>query len=260
MKLLMLLRGTICGSIVLVLTFLTTFPAIFFGAIGQHGLVTKSIYIWSEISLWLLSIELKVIGSENLPDPSGDGVLFLFNHQSHFDIPLIYNATNQFSRQNIRFGAKIELFKIPVFATAMRFAGMLPIARENRREVMRVYEEAQSRFQQHFSYVLAPEGTRQAKPEVGPFKRGPFVFAVNSKAKIVPVVISGAYAILPKTRLIPATDRWSFQVIVEFLPPVSTEGLGLDDLPALIAKVREDMLKSYERGMFALRALKAQQS
>ena len=90
-------------------------------------------WLWSRGILWAFNVRPSITGLENLPNK---GALFLFHHTSWFDIWILHGTIFRVSR----FGAKAELFKIPIFATAMRTAGVLPIAREKRAEVFKVYQ------------------------------------------------------------------------------------------------------------------------
>lgn len=189
---------------------------------------------WGKISCWMFGVKIIVRGQENIP---AGGCIYLFNHTSFFDIFAMQGALHGF-----RFGAKIELFKIPVFGMAMRRMGALPIARERRDEVFRVYQAAQERIERGEKFALAPEGTRQNEEKLGNFKAGPFVFAINAHAPLVPVVIRGAAAIMPKGHWVPNWDRWTREVTIDVLPPVSTESFGIKDRPFLQEKVRNEML------------------
>src|SRR4051812_10233775 len=64
--------------------------------------------LWSNPVLKLSGVKIEVRGLNNVPQ-GGKGFLLLFNHSSNMDIPVLYS---NFPRQ-FRFGAKIELFKIP---------------------------------------------------------------------------------------------------------------------------------------------------
>jgi 1-acyl-sn-glycerol-3-phosphate acyltransferase len=189
---------------------------------------------WGQASCAMFGVKVKVRGQENIP---AGGCIYLFNHTSFFDI-----FAMQGSLRGFRFGAKIELFKIPIFGIAMRRMGALPIARERRDEVFRVYEAAQHRIERGEKFALAPEGTRQTEEKLGSFKAGPFVFAINAHAPLVPVVIRGAAPILPKGHWIPNHDVWSREITIDVLPAVSTEGVEIKDRPMLQEKVRNEML------------------
>jgi 1-acyl-sn-glycerol-3-phosphate acyltransferase len=211
------------------------------GFAGQRALVTNIIRLWAHVLLNLFGIRVHVSGEGFLP--ASDGGILVFNHQSLFDIPVIVNSTDK----HIRFGAKIELFSIPFFGPGMRAAGTLPIARENRTEVMRIYKDAEKRFEENTLFVLAPEGTRQKEPVIGRFKKGPFIFAISAGVPIFPVVLKGTHAVLPKKSLTINIGKFRRVIEVEYLPPISTKGLTLQDVDAVTASVREMMKAAYEK-------------
>ena len=189
---------------------------------------------WGRISCGMFGVSVRIHGLENVPP---GGCIYLFNHTSWFDIFAMQAVLKGF-----RFGAKIELFSIPVFGMAMRRLGALQIAREKRDEVFKVYQAAQHRIENGEKFALSPEGTRQREEILGPFKSGPFVFAINAKAPLVPVVIHGAAAVMPKESWIPNANRWTRTITVTVLPEVSTLSYDLKQRPVLQEKVRSLML------------------
>lgn len=199
----------------------------------NRPLEDKIVIFWTSNACRLFGVKVKVKGQENLPQ---GGFLYVFNHTSFFDIFAMNGYLGSF-----RFGAKIELFKIPIFGPAMKRAGILPIARERREEVFKVYKEAEARIKAGERFALAPEGTRQDTERLGPFKTGPFVFAINAKAPIVPVVIKGAAAILPKGHFIPNWGVWERTITLHILPAVDVSKYTLETRPELQEKVRKMM-------------------
>lgn len=198
-------------------------------------------WIWARTTQIAFNLHIEREGDENLPQ---GGCLFLFNHTSHFDIITIYSQI----KKSARFGAKIELFGIPLFGRILRTAGMLPIARSDRDGVLKLYQESIARVHNGESFLLAAEGTRQKTPGVGEkFKSGPFIFAINGQFQIVPIVMKGVADCLPKGRLLACTDRWRYNIKLKILPPISTQGLSLDDRARLQDETRAIMVKAYEQ-------------
>ncbi len=196
--------------------------------------------VWSRLSFWAHNVEVTIEGVENYPT---EGCLFLFNHASHFDIPAFYYAI----RKSARFGAKIELFSIPIFGPAMRAAGILPIERADRTKVLNLYAESIARVKAGESFVLAAEGTRQRLGGVGEkFKTGPFIFAISGQFPLVPVVIYGASECLPRGDLLACTSRWRSTIRIRILPPVATAGLTEQDRVRLQTEMRENMARAYQ--------------
>lgn len=182
----------------------------------------------------------EIEGLENIPKEKG--FIYLFTHSSHLDIPLLFVC----SPKTLRFGAKSSLFKIPIFGFAIRLSGTLPITRENRRKVMQVYKEAEQRTAQGEVFALSPEGGRRTGDEIKEFKSGPFIFAINAKIPVVPVVLCGVDRVLPNKSLLINKDRWSRKVGVHFLPAIETKDLVVDDKNQLKEQVRAQVVSVFE--------------
>jgi 1-acyl-sn-glycerol-3-phosphate acyltransferase len=195
--------------------------------------------VWARLACAFLGVRLRVEGLENLPQ---GGCLFLFNHTSLMDIPIFHAAI----KKPARFGAKAELFKIPLFGWTMRRMGALKINRGDRDRVLQLYKESVRRVHAGHSFILAAEGTRMMHPGVGEkFKSGPFIFAISGQFPIVPLVIKGGYELLPKSALFPQPGALGSEVVVRVLPPMPTEGLSIDDRQSLKKKVRLEMTNAY---------------
>lgn len=188
---------------------------------------------WARAMLWFLNVKVQFVGEERIPKGS---CLFLFNHSSFVDIFVIASKYS-----HIKFGAKIELFAIPVFGKALKAIGMLPIARGNREEVFRVYQQAQQRVVLGEQFALAPEGGRNSSESLKSFKAGPFIFAINAKIPVVPVVIKGAYAVWNSKTLLPQYQNRQSEIRVEFLDPISTSTYSLENRNDLQSKVYSEM-------------------
>lgn len=202
--------------------------------IGSRHLDNRVIKSWARATCWMFGVNIIVKGEENLRAQSG--CLLLFNHTSFFDIFALHSYVS-----NLRFGAKIELFSIPFFGAAMRRMGVLPIARSRIEEVIKVYQEAEERVSHGEKFALAPEGTRQEREALGSFKSGPFIFAINSKAPIVPVVIRGAREVMDNHSWIPNLGRWKRNIRIEFLPAISVSEYTVENRSELQKKVFDQM-------------------
>ena len=201
---------------------------------GQRGLVAWTLMSWSKITLWCLGAKVRVLGQDQIPK---GGCLYLFNHSSFVDIFALASCI-----PNIKFGAKIELFSIPIFSQAMKAGGALPIPRQDRSKAIEILKDAEERARAGEQFALAPEGGRSAGGELMPFKSGPFIFAIESHIPVVPVVIRRASDVWPKGALFPGASRLNYEIDVEILKPVATEGLSLADKQYLSDQVRKSMI------------------
>ncbi len=197
------------------------------------------IIAWARLCCWMSGVHVKIVGSENLSDKA---CLYLFNHTSFFDVFALAGFI-----PGIRFGAKAELFKIPVFGPAIKMVGTLPIARANRNEVFKIYEEAKERFVHGEMFALSPEGGRFYGPQLAPFKAGPFVFAMSAQVPIVPVVIVGAYETLPKGQILFNKAHWRTNIELHILKPIETKGYTAETRGELQKVVYDRMNSTWEK-------------
>ena len=226
---------------VLSLVFLATMAIVgtFFIKTKSFGTLMQK--MWCQGILWSAGLRVKVEGEENLPERNA---AFLFNHASLLDIPVIAASLPV----DLRFAAKKELFKIPIFGQGIKSVGTLPIDRSNRQKTIGVYKEATERVQSDgLSIALAPEGTRQREEALGPFKSGPFIFAIQAQLPIVPVVIKGVREALPKKSLMINCGCWQREITLKILPAIDTRDYPLESRKDLKDKVRHKMVQAFEQ-------------
>lgn len=234
MKIIFMIRSLVMTLIFVILTVFLSICGILTNIIFNNKKYDdKIIDIWAGLSCSLFNVKVKVHNPENIPKT---GAVILFNHSSFFDVFALAAAI-----PHIRFGAKVELFKIPFFGYAMKRAGTLPIARGSREEVFKVYTEAKPRIQNNECFALSPEGGRFRGENLFPFKAGPFIFAISSGAAVAPVVIKGAYETLPKSSWLANKDRWQRDVNLYFLKPISVENYTNENRQELQKIVYEQM-------------------
>ena len=125
---------------------------------------------------------VRVEGLANFPERGA--VVLCANHTFIKDLIIIGSV----SPRQIRWMAKIELFRNPVVGRFFRFLGAFPVKRgaHDRESVRIVY----SLLGSGAALGIFPEGTRIPGPGVRPpFKRGFVSFAANTGAAILPVAL-----------------------------------------------------------------------
>jgi 1-acyl-sn-glycerol-3-phosphate acyltransferase len=146
---------------------------------------------WSRAVLANARIHLDVAGRENLRP--GETYLVMSNHQSLYDIPVLFQAIGP----NVRMIAKRELFHVPIFGGALSAAGFVAIDRRDRRSAIQSLDHARDVVASGTHVWIAPEGTRSLTGELLPFKKGAFYLAFEGKLLILPVTLSGTREALP---------------------------------------------------------------
>lgn len=247
MKLILILRSVLMTVFVVpILTVILCFCAIIaHGPLKQRKLAEFFFVVWGQMFCRAYGVRIVHRGAENFP---AGGCMILFNHTSFFDIGALY-ATFPF----FRFGAKLELFKIPVFGATMAAVGTLPIARGNREAAIRVLQKAVQRARDGEKFALSPEGGRNTvnERELLPFKAGPFLFAIEAQVPLVPIVIRGAMDVLPKGGVLPGLKAWRSTITLDVLPPIPTAGLTAEDRVELQEKARQAMQQKLSEPKFA---------
>lgn len=174
----------------------------------------------------LLDIELVATGAAQVPP--GRAYVYMANHQSHLDIPVLYATLPS---PTIRMVGKAELFRIPLWGRAARAAEYIEIDRGDHAKAMASMAAAGRLIADGVSVFIAPEGTRSRDGRLGPLKKGGFHLALGAHAPIVPVAIRGTIDILPRGA---SVARRGQRVEVAIGAPIPTEGR---DLAGLMAEV-----------------------
>lgn len=123
------------------------------------------------------------------------GYVYMFNHQSHLDIPVLYASLPS---PTIRFVAKAELFRVPLWGPALRQAEFVEVDRADHAQAVNALGRASALVREGVSIAIAPEGSRSRDGRIGRLKRGGFHVALGTGAPIVPVAIRGTIDVLPR--------------------------------------------------------------
>lgn len=142
-------------------------------------------------------IRTQLEGWETLPESIRSGrqpVLFLANHTSYFDPPLLVTTLPCPSV----FVAKRELGRVPLLGTALSMAGFIFLDRHHGRKALDGLRQAARCIREGQSVTAFPEGTRSRTGALQPFKRGVFLLAREAGVPVVPLGILGGPTILPR--------------------------------------------------------------
>jgi 1-acyl-sn-glycerol-3-phosphate acyltransferase len=206
--------------------------AIIISFISRTGNVPHLIArIWGRSILFVSGIKVNVYGLSNLD--LGRSAIYMVNHQSNFDIPVLLGCLPV----QFRWLAKAELFRIPIFGHGMRGCGYISIDRSSHKSAIESLNQAAETIKKGTSVLIFPEGTRSLDGKIKPFKKGGFVLTVDAGVPIIPIVIEGTWAIMPKKRLL----MKPCPVTMKILPPVDSSGYNRETKEALMEKIRMTM-------------------
>lgn len=161
-------------------------------------------------------------------------IIVMCNHASLYDIPLSSMAVPG----SIRMLAKKELFKIPIFGQGMRAAEFPLIDRFNREQAIKNMQMVKDLMNSGIIVWMAPEGTRSKTGELGKFKKGGFITAIQTNALIIPLGIVGSNKVMP-------AKTWHLnlhqQVTINIGQPIDASEYSIDTRNQLTEKVHESI-------------------
>ena len=182
---------------------------------GNRKMYREYEHFWAWTLMKTGGIKLEIKGRKNLPQ--NEIVVYMANHQSHLDWPIVFRAVPG----QYLFLAKQELFDVPVFGRYMRQQEYIPIERNSIRRFFKSYQKILDLIKSGNSIVIFPEGTRSFSDKLGKFRPSSFSFLQETKVKIVPLAIDGSINIIKKGSKI----IYPGKVRVNILPPISFDDL-----------------------------------
>ena len=137
--------------------------------------------------LRITGTKIDIRGLENLSKvPSDQGILFIGNHRSYFDIIILQTIVDR----PLGFVAKKEFGKVPLFSSWVQDIGSLFLDRKDIRAGLETIKQGTEDMKAGLSLGLFPEGTRNHKKEMLPFKTGGYRMAEKSESPMMLVAMS----------------------------------------------------------------------
>lgn len=182
---------------------------------------------WSRLILRTTGVRVTVAGLDKL-EP-GRTYVFVANHQSIYDIPILFWSLPY----QLRIIAKESLGNFPFLGWHLRRTGHMLVDRR-RPDRARIFAWASRLTGNGLSLIVFPEGTRSADGRVAVFKGGSFYLALEAGLPVVPLSVVGSRHVMVKGRL--ATYPGDVKLVVH--DPIDTRSLAGTDPRAFAARVR----------------------
>ncbi len=224
-------RTTFASAVVAADTLVLATAAMAAGAaLGPtHDLVSRIYRDFARVALLGCGARLVCVGEEQLE--AERPYVLVSNHQSHLDSMAILASL---PRHGVRFVAKEELGRIPLFGHALRATGSVFVARTDTRADVGRLDERGAALVKRVCVVFFAEGTRSTDGRLHPFKKGAAAFALKNRMPLVPIGVHGSYEILP-----PGWEvKRSGTVAVSIGKPIETAGRNLDERESLTETLR----------------------
>lgn len=169
---------------------------------------------WGKMILWASFVRVQRNYLATL-DPTQKYV-FTANHQSSFDIYLIFHSVPQ----EFVWIAKKSLFMVPLLGWAMKLMGHIGVERENSQKSAISLKQTVQKIKSGTSIAIFPEGTRSEDGKLLPFKKGAFALARLSGLNLVPIYIKNSYQVAKKGKFI--IDPFK-SIEVSLFPPIDSK-------------------------------------
>jgi 1-acyl-sn-glycerol-3-phosphate acyltransferase len=237
-KVLLSIKSAIAVPLFLIFTIIVSALFILVMTLRMRRVGEWFVQFWSRLFLLVPPMSYSVTGTEHI-EP-GTQYFFLSNHLSNFDIPLLFRAIPI----PIRYLAKKEVYKIPVFAQALHVAGIVKIDRGAGVSSYAAINEGVARAKENgYSLIVFAEGTRSRDGELHPFKKGAFRMAISTGLPVVPVTINGTWDVWPPGSKL--FYRGHGEVVIH--EPIPTTDLMVKDIDGLRAQVYDIINEQFHR-------------
>ncbi len=150
---------------------------------------------WACLYLWAMPAwKLTISGREKVKRQAQ--YIIVSNHQSQLDILVAFRLFFPF-----KWVSKAEVFRLPFIGWNMYLNRYIRLKRGDKESIRRMMEASARALAEGCSIYFFPEGTRSPTGQLKPFKPGAFILAQQARVPILPVVIQGTRAALPKYSL-----------------------------------------------------------
>jgi 1-acyl-sn-glycerol-3-phosphate acyltransferase len=182
------------------------------------------LYLWA-MPAWSLSIS----GREKI-QPRGQYII-VSNHQSQLDILVAFRLFFPF-----KWVSKAEVFRLPFIGWNMFLNRYIRLKRGDKESIRQMMQACERALAGGCSIYFFPEGTRSRTGRLKPFKPGAFILAQRVQVPILPVVIDGTRAALPKYSL---NFHGRHQLRIRVLEAIPYEDFADLTIEALAEMVRD---------------------
>lgn len=194
----------------------------------DNSRISALLYSWPALRI----LGLKVNADTQSLREHVRGAVIVANHQSNYDLFVVGSVVPP---RTVSLGKK-SLKWVPIFGQLYWLAGNVLVERGNPVQAKQAMITITDTLQHKDTSIwVFAEGTRNMGKGLLPFKKGAFQMAIAASAPIVQVCTSSYLNHMRLNRLQAGT------VLIRSLAPISTIGMTLNDLPALMQLCQQQM-------------------
>jgi 1-acyl-sn-glycerol-3-phosphate acyltransferase len=209
---------------------ITVIPWALFVVVFSYFASSTRIYWWCvgwlrmavHSGTWILGIQNRVTGMENLPLGAKDPAVLLVKHQSTWETFVMPTLMPH----PLAYVFKKELLRVPFFGWAMARMDMIHIDRGQRSQAFaKVVTQGKRLMGEGVWVIMFPEGTRIPRGQVGQYKTGGTRLAIEAGVPVIPIAVTSA-----KCWPTRAFIKTPGVVDISIGPPIDSTGRTPDEL------------------------------
>ncbi len=179
---------------------------------------------WACFYLWMMPAwSLTISGREKIERRAQ--YIIVSNHQSQLDILVAFRLFFPF-----KWVSKVEVFRLPFVGWNMYLNRYIGLRRGDKDSIRQMMQSCAHALAAGCSVYFFPEGTRSRTGRLKPFKPGAFILARQMQVPILPVVIKGTRAALPKYSLNFHGRHLIRLKVLDAIQPSDFAGLSIEQL------------------------------
>ncbi|MBD3635986.1 MAG: 1-acyl-sn-glycerol-3-phosphate acyltransferase [Crocinitomicaceae bacterium] len=200
---------------------------------SRYPTAFKLMHGFAKFWMFFSGIYVKVEGKENLK--IAGPCIICSNHTSFLDIPCLYSSIDRY----FIFTGKKEIAKWPLFNIFYTSGMNILVDRQNERGDLKALRRMMQVLDQGNPLFIFPEGTISKKaPEMVEFKPGVAIIALKKKVPILPITFTTNWKRLERKGFFQGNASPGIARMIVH-PPISTEGLTMQDANKLMAELRK---------------------
>lgn len=200
----------------------------------------KWTYKYNRLTAWWLYViagaKVHASGLENIP--TDHNVLYVGNHKSMLDIPLLMKCI----KTPLVFVSKKGVLKYPVLGWWIQASGALFLERGDARKDIEAILASIERLKGGETLVIFPEGTRSKEDAFLPFKQGSMKLASKSGVPIIPFAVKGTAEVFEGNHINLSPEH----VYIQFGEPIILSELPKEVQMKSAEYVSEQIRKMYD--------------
>jgi 1-acyl-sn-glycerol-3-phosphate acyltransferase len=216
--------------------------ASFFGRVQGGNFIYRVCSLWADV--WFLLIGIRHSNFYESPHDKNKQYIFVANHISYFDAPIIVKTL----RQKVRVLGKVEVGKIPLFGFIYRNT-VVTVDRSSAAQRANSVRILKSVIRKGISIFIFPEGTFNETGQ--PLKElydGAFRIAIETQTPIKPLLFLDAWHRMHYSSVFKLNPGRSRTVFLKEIPVAGLTGKDVEVLKQYVREVMEQKLREYKAG------------